>query len=158
MAIENEALGWDDPIEAQDSQFTLLTPGEYTYRVDDFERGRFDGSDKMQACPMATLTLSCANATGEVASVQTRLFLNKKQQWKLTQFFKSCHLIPQDASGQTHLPWDKVLGAMGQCKVKNRTYNGNQYNEIDSFITDKAGKTSAASGMAQAPSAGGYRM
>lgn len=138
MAIENEALDWDEPIEAQDSQFTLLTPGEYVFRVDDFERGHFDGSDKMQACPMATLTLACANAGGEQASVKTRLYLNRRQQWKLTQFFKSCGLIPAGAEGQTRLPWDRVLGAQGHCKVKKRIYDGKEYNEVDSFLAPKS--------------------
>lgn len=138
MTIENEALGWDEPIEAQDSQFTLLTPGEYSFRVDGFERGRFDGSDKMAACPMATLTLACANAGGEQATVTTRLYLNRRQQWKLTQFFKSCGLIPADAEGQTHLPWDRVLGASGRCKVKNRRYDGKDYNEVESFVARRA--------------------
>lgn len=144
MAIENEALTWDGPIDAQDGQFTILTPGEYSFRVDGFTRGHFPGSTKMQACPMAELSLTCANAHGEQSTVSTRLYLNRKQQWKLTQFFKACNLIPLDAKGETRLPWNRVLGAMGTCKVKNREYDGKTFNEIDSFIVPKAQATSAS--------------
>ena len=85
--MTGESLGWDDEVQASDSEYTVLTPGKYTYRVDKFERQRFDGSERMAACPMALLTLSCANAKGETGSVQVRLYLNKRQARKLTQCF-----------------------------------------------------------------------
>jgi len=98
--MTGESLGWDDEVQASDSEYTVLAPGKYTYRVDKFERQRFDGSERMAACPMALLTLSCANAQGETGSVQVRLYLNRRQAWKLTQFFKSCRLIdPGTADG-----------------------------------------------------------
>lgn len=147
----DEALGWDDEVTASDSEYVLLTPGTYTYRVDGFERGRFDGSSKMAACPMATLTLSCANAQGEQSTVTTRLYLNRKQAWKLTQFFKSCRLIdPTTPDGASYrMPWDRVRGASGQVRIKNRTYDGKQYNDVDRFVVPETanGHTSAYKGL-----------
>jgi hypothetical protein len=142
MADYTDALGWDDEVAASDKEYVLLEPGEYTYRVDDFERGRFDGSDKMGPCPVAKLTLSCSNAAGQQASVVTRLYLTKRQQWKLTQFFKSCGLI--DASlgdGQAYrMPWDQVRGAIGRAEIGNREYQGRTYNEVTRFIVPEQPK------------------
>lgn len=140
MADYDEALGWDDEATASDTEYTVLEPGEYTYRVDGFERGRFDGSDKMGPCPMAKLTLSCSNAAGQQGTVVTRLYLTKRQQWKLTQFFKSCGLI--DASlpdGQAyHMPWDQVRGAIGRAEIGNNTYQGRTYNNVERFVVPEA--------------------
>lgn len=140
MADYDEALGWDDEATASDTEYTVLEPGEYTYRVDGFERGRFDGSDKMGPCPMAKLTLSCSNAAGQQGTVVTRLYLTKRQQWKLTQFFKSCGLI--DASlpdGQAyHMPWDQVRGAIGRAEIGNNTYQGRTYNKVERFVVPEA--------------------
>lgn len=136
MADYDEALGWDDEATASETEYTVLDPGEYAYRVDGFERGRFDGSDKMGPCPVAKLTLSCSNAAGQQGTVVTRLYLTKRQQWKLTQFFKSCGLI--DASlpdGQAYrMPWDQVRGAIGRAEIGNHTHQGRTYNEVKRFI------------------------
>lgn len=134
--MTNETLGWDDEIQASDSEYTVLDPGTYTYRVDRFERQRFDGSAKMAACPMALLTLSCANAQGAQGTVQVRLYLNRKQAWKLTQFFKSCRLVdPGIADGMSYtMPWDRVVGAVGQLELSNRMYDGKTYNDVKRFV------------------------
>ena len=55
MAIQDiTTFDWDDEIE-QESEFTLLDPGEYDFEIVSFERGQFDGSDKTPACKMATV-------------------------------------------------------------------------------------------------------
>lgn len=140
MADYDEALGWDDEATASDAEYTLLEPGEYTYRVDDFERGRFDGSDKMGPCPVAKLALSCSNAAGQQGTVVTRLYLTKRQQWKLTQFFKSCGLIDSSLSdGQAYrMPWDQVRGAIGRAEIGNHTHQGRTYNEVKRFVVPEA--------------------
>ena len=50
--IERE-LGWDESIENDGPEFVLLPDGEYPFRVEGLERKRFNGSDKLPACPMA---------------------------------------------------------------------------------------------------------
>lgn len=140
MADYDEALGWDDEATASETEYTVLDPGEYAYRVDGFERGRFDGSDKMGPCPVAKLTLSCSNATGQQGTVVTRLYLTKRQQWKLTQFFKSCGLIDASLSdGQAYrMPWDQVRGAIGRAEIGNHTHQGRTYNEVKRFVVPDA--------------------
>ena len=56
MNIEEiRTFDWDDEIEVDDS-FELLPDGDYTFTVVNVERGRFDGSEKMPACNMATVS------------------------------------------------------------------------------------------------------
>lgn len=129
-----ESLGWDDEIEAQDSEYVLLEPGTYTFTVARFDREQFDGSEKMGPCPCARLQLACSDGAGHEGTVTCRLYLNRRQQWKLTQFFKATGLIPADAEGTTRLPWGEVLGSMGQVALRRRTYNGKEYNEVDRFV------------------------
>lgn len=137
MAVQDEAFGWDDQAEVTEEQeLTVLTPGEYSYRVDGFERGHYDGGDKMGPCSVAKLELECANGAGEQATVRVNLYLNRKQMWKITQFFKSCFLIePSLPAGTAYtMPWNRVVGATGRCRIKNREYKGRTYNEVDAFI------------------------
>lgn len=141
-SYNDEAMGWSDRAEVVDSSnFTLLTPGEYHYRVIKFERQRYDGGAKMGPCPMAVLTLAVGNAAGEHSDVQVRLFLNRKVMFRLTEFFKSCGLIAADLpEGSSYeMPWDRVVGAMGKCVVKNRQWTGSDGkvrdgNEVDRFV------------------------
>lgn len=135
----NDEIGWDDEITVADGEFTVLEPGKYTYRVDRFERGRYEGGEKMGPCPVAKLTLACANSSGAEASVTVNLYLNRRQMWKITQFFKSCALIsPTLPEGTAYaMPWNQVVGAVGSCSIRNREYNGRTYNEVDSFIVPK---------------------
>lgn len=138
----NEELGWDEEITTTDDSFVLLDPGEYGFVVSAFDRERFDGSAKMSACNMAVLSLTVAQAGGPSAEVQTRLYLNRKQEWRLTQFFKSISLIKPDSKGDNvKLPWGKVVGSTGRVKIKHRTYNGREYNDVVEFVVPSVTKS-----------------
>ena len=60
---ENHEIGWEDVIE-KDSQFELLDPGDYSFKVESFERGRFDGSEKIPPCNMAIVHLNVFDDKG----------------------------------------------------------------------------------------------
>lgn len=51
---KGKELGWDDSVE-KGSSFTVLPEGEYDFTIESFERGRYEGSDKVPACPQALL-------------------------------------------------------------------------------------------------------
>jgi hypothetical protein len=138
---KGQALGWDDEGQVQDSQFELVPEGEYDYEVTNFKRERFDGSDKMAACPVAALQLKCTNVeTGLVATGFCRLFLNSKVQWRIAAFFKSCGLIDPNAAEGARMPmslFDGAVGCTGRVKVKitkskrgDRTYENNDFNFV----------------------------
>ena len=130
------AIGWDDEIiDPGEPEFVLLTPGIYDFTVTGFERGHFDGSEKMDACSMAKLTLRCTNGVQET-TVFTNLFLSSAVAFKLSKFAKSIGDMPAGStSGQKfHVDWNNIIGKRGKCKIKTRVYNGRDYNEVDDFI------------------------
>ena len=130
------AIGWDDEIiDPGEPEFILLTPGIYDFTVTGFERGHFDGSEKMDACSMAKLTLRCSNGVQET-TVFTNLFLSSAVAFKLSKFAKSIGDMPAGSTtGQKfHVDWNNIIGKSGKCKIKTRVYNGRDYNEVDDFI------------------------
>ena len=130
------AIGWDDEIiDPGEPEFVLLTPGVYDFTITGFERGHFDGSEKMDACSMAKLTLRCSNGIQET-TVFTNLFLSSAVAFKLSKFAKSIGDMPAGStSGQKfHVDWNNIIGKSGKCRIKTRVYNGKDYNEVDDFI------------------------
>lgn len=130
------AIGWDDEIiDPGEPEFVLLTPGIYDFTITGFERGHFDGSEKMDACSMAKLTLNCTNGVQET-TVFTNLFLSSTVAFKLSKFAKSIGDMPAgDSKGQKfHVDWNNIIGKSGKCRIKTRVYNGKDYNDVDDFI------------------------
>ena len=148
------AIGWDDEIiDPGEPEFVLLTPGIYDFTVTGFERGHFDGSEKMDACSMAKLTLRCSNGVQET-TVFTNLFLSSAVAFKLSKFAKSIGDMPAGSTtGQKfHVDWNNIIGKSGKCRIKTRVYNGKDYNEVDDFIVpDPAAAPAAAPAPAPAP-------
>ena len=150
------AIGWDDEIiDPGEPEFVLLTPGIYDFTVTGFERGHFDGSEKMDACSMAKLTLRCSNGVQET-TVFTNLFLSSAVAFKLSKFAKSIGDMPAGStSGQKfHVDWNNIIGKHGKCRIKTRVYNGKDYNDVDDFIVpDPATAPAAAPAPAPMPQA-----
>ena len=145
------AIGWDDEIiDPGEPEFVLLTPGIYDFTVTGFERGHFDGSEKMDACSMAKLTLRCSNGVQET-TVFTNLFLSSAVAFKLSKFAKSIGDMPAGStSGQKfHVDWNNIIGKSGKCKIKTRVYNGKDYNEVDDFIVPDPAAAPAPAPMPQ---------
>ena len=153
------AIGWDDEIiDPGEPEFVLLTPGVYDFTITGFERGHFDGSEKMDACSMAKLTLKCSNGVQET-TVFTNLFLSSAVAFKLSKFAKSIGDMPAgDSKGQKfHVDWNNIIGKSGKCKIKTRVYNGKDYNEVDDFIVpDPAAPAPAPAPAPQAAPAAYY--
>lgn len=146
------AIGWDDEIiDPGESEFVLLTPGVYDFTITGFERGHFDGSEKMDACSMAKLTLRCSNGIQET-TVFTNLFLSSAVAFKLSKFAKSIGDMPAgDSTGQKfHVDWNNIIGKSGKCRIKTRVYNGKDYNDVDDFIVPDPAAAPALAPMPQA--------
>lgn len=146
------AIGWDDEIiDPGEPEFVLLTPGIYDFTVTGFERGHFDGSEKIDACSMAKLTLRCSNGIQET-TVFTNLFLSSTVAFKLSKFAKSIGDMPAgDSKGQKfHVDWNNIIGKSGKCRIKTRVYNGKDYNEVDDFIVPDPAAAPASAPMPQA--------
>lgn len=152
------AIGWDDEIiDPGEPEFVLLTPGVYDFTVTGFERGHFDGSEKMDACSMAKLTLRCSNGVQET-TVFTNLFLSSAVAFKLSKFAKSIGDMPAGSTtGQKfHVDWNNIIGKSGKCRIKTRVYNGKDYNDVDDFIVPDSAAAPAPAPMPQAAPAAYY--
>lgn len=123
MADFGNALDWNDEI-SQESEFELLPAGEYTFTVESLERGRFDGSEKMSACPMANITLLVSDpVSGKSGKVFDSLYLNSKAEWKLSQFFVA---IGQKKKGEPlRMNWTQVPGSTGRLELSVNKYSKN---------------------------------
>lgn len=132
MAV-NGALGWDSPIENDDA--FQLVEGEFNFTVKCFERGSFDGSEKITPCDKATLTLSVETEDG-VVDVRTDLLLHTVVEWKLSEFFRC---IGQKKKGERLIMnWNKVPGSRGRAIFKPRKYTKDgeerQINNVERFL------------------------
>lgn len=123
-------IGWEDEI-SQESNFVLLDEGDYDFTVTSFERKRYPGGPNMCACNMAVLHLKVGDA-----NVLDNLYLNKKAEWRMSQFFLA---IGQKKKGVPCKPnWNAVPGSRGRCKIGIREWtarNGEtrQSNEVREY-------------------------
>ena len=128
---QNRALNWDDEI-TQESSFTLLPEGEYNFKVVNFERAWYDGSDKIPPCNKAIITIKVETPQGD-AELKENLFLTTKTEGLLSAFFGS---IGQKKKGEPlRMNWGKVIGSTGRAKIGIREYNGNTYNQVKRWLS-----------------------
>ena len=114
-------LDWDDSISNDGKGYTILDEGDYKYTVVGFDRGKFNGSEKLPACNKAILTLEFESAYGPV-QITENLLLLQSLEWKISSFFRS---IGQKKHGEELKPnWNKVLGSTGMAHIKPRKYVG----------------------------------
>ena len=134
-------LGWDDSVEKDGGEFILLPEGEYEVTVVSFERGRYNGGEKLPACNIAKLKLKVETDAGE-ALINHNIFLHSRCEGLISTFFNS---IGQKKQGERiTMDWNKVVGAKGLAKIGTRVYNEKTYNEVKKFIpSDKATTQSA---------------
>lgn len=135
MAQDMNMMDWNDSIETDGQEFILLPEGDYNFRVTNFERGRFPGGQKIPACNKATITIQIDSEEG-IASIRFDLLLYRSVEWKLSSFFRC---IGQKKHGEKlTMDWNKVIGSIGRCHVKQRTYTNNYgdekvINDVDKF-------------------------
>lgn len=114
-----EALDWEGEFDATD-EFILLAPGYYPFTVKNLERERFQGSNKMAACPRAKLTLE-VTAGNNTVNITDRIMLSTKTQWRVSQFFQSLGFA-KDANGKMAMHWNEILEKTGWLKLDLRSY------------------------------------
>lgn len=146
-------FGWNDTVQTADDnggEFALLTPGYATFKVSGFERAYYEGGPKLPACNQAKLTLEVTDSRGVTSTVYDNLNLLSNWMWKITSFFKACRLIDESvpANSAVTLPWDRLTGATGFCKVDRRTYTKDgaerQTNDVKSYVHTPEGLRKAA--------------
>jgi hypothetical protein len=135
---QNKALNWDDEIVKDSGEFTLLPEGDYTFKVVNFERAWYDGSDKIPPCNKAIITIKIEAPEG-TAELKENLFLTTKTEGLLSAFFSS---IGQKKKGEPlRMNWNKVIGSTGRVKVTNREYNDSTYNQVKRWLSPEEPKS-----------------
>lgn len=128
-------FGWDDTIQEDAKEFITLTPGDYVFTVTNFERGRHtpnpQNPGKLPACNKAIITLQVETEEG-IATMTHNLFLHSSTEGMLSAFFGA---IGQKKHGEPlQMNWNTVIGSTGVCRVGNRTYKDNVYNDVKQMI------------------------
>ena len=123
-------FNWDDTIQNEGSEFTLLPDGIYRFTVEKFERGRSSGDGSLPACNMAILSLRVSDVAGAQNTViKDHLVLHTKMEWKLCQFFLA---IGQKKHGEDlRMNWNAVPGSSGWCEVSTETRTSRKGNDYE---------------------------
>ncbi|MDR0963820.1 MAG: DUF669 domain-containing protein [Clostridium sp.] len=125
----NRELQWDDEIKEESPSFLLLTPGDYDFTVESFERSRHPGSAKLPACNKAVLKIVIKTQNG-TATINHNLFLHTITEGFLSAFFSS---IGQKKKNEPlKMNWSQVPGSTGRCKVGTHKYKAQNGEEQES--------------------------
>lgn len=142
---QGRELGWNDPIEHDGSDWTLLPAGEYPFRVIGFERKRYQPKpgSKLPPCNEARLTLDIGDADNST-TVQHSLYLHTRTEGLLCAFFRA--VGARKHGERVAMDWARVVGATGRCKLGVRDWTGQdgqarQSNQVEKFLdpADAAG-------------------
>lgn len=158
---QERELGWDDEIEKDGGDFTLLPAGDYEFTVTKFERGRFAGSDKMPACNQAKLELTVNSPEHGEVIIFHNLFLHTKTEGLLSNFFAG---IGQKKKGEKlRMNWQTVIGSKGKFQLEINKFTGRDGNErtnnqVKKFYSyEEAYPQGQMQGGYQQPVQGGYQ-
>lgn len=110
------ALGWGDQI-SQENQFTLLPTGDYYFTIKKFERGNFEGSEKISACPKAIVTFEVTAPDGSSTTLTENYLLHTKMEWKLSEFFAAIGMKQKGQPAVMQWSPDLLIGKTGVCRV-----------------------------------------
>lgn len=137
-------LGWDDEV-AKGEEYVLLPEGDYNFVIESFERGRFEGSEKVPPCNKAVLKLRVDAPEGSTTFTES-LLLWDKMQWKLAEFWLSIGV--QEVDGRIRPNWPAVPQATGRATLEireDRKDPERKYNHVKKWLpkqlkTYKAGE------------------
>lgn len=133
--VNDRELDWEDIIENDGPEYTLLPEGDYDFVVTGFDRERYPGSAKLPPCNKAVVHIQIDAPEGRTV-INHNLFLHSKCEGLLCAFFSG---IGQRKHGEKlRMNWAQVTGSTGRCKVGIREWVNDQgekrqSNEIKKF-------------------------
>ena len=145
--VAERVYGWDDTIQNDGGEFTLLPEGEYPFVVKQFERARHEGSAKLPACPKAIIHCEVDGGPLGKTRIKNNLFLHSKCEGLLCAFFLSVGMRKHGEPFNMATAWANLVGKRGRVRVGLRNgegqYADKQYNEIKAFL-EPTGNTTPA--------------
>lgn len=118
--MDERALDWGDTITKDEVEYTLLPEGDYRFRIESYERARFDGSEKTPPCNKAIVSFTVFGNDGEEVTINENFLLHTKFEWKLSQLFASVGL--KKKGEPLVMDWPALPGLTGKCKIIQNTY------------------------------------
>ena len=119
VSVNDRGFDWNAAIEDDSEGIKLLETGDYNAVITWFERGRYNGSEKIPACNMAVLTLRVQGPV-EPCELTTRLYVCKKMEWKLSEFFRG---IGRKKHGERLvMNWDGLVGLPVHVRVVKKEF------------------------------------
>lgn len=143
---ENVNLDWDAGISADagNTEFELPPIGEYDFTVLSYERTFSKAGNNMA---VVSLVL---DINGQNYPRKDNIVLTSNMEWKIATFFESIGL-KKKGEPLTKMPWDKIAGRSGRCKIKHEEYNGSTYVRIDKYLPKKVEGVAAKAPTKPAP-------
>lgn len=108
----------------------VFPAGDYPFTVTAFQRAEYPGSTKFPPCKMAVLTVEIDGGALGTMLIQDRLFLHRRQEWKLRQFFTA--IGQRKANGCIHMDWSTVPGARGVVRLARDS--AVTHNRVEGYI------------------------
>jgi len=148
MDNNNYEIGWDDQIEKDGPEFTVLPEGDYNFEIVDFERGRYAGGDKLPPCNKAVVHIKIQGPEG-MSTIRHQLFLHSITEGMLCAFFTA---IGQRKKGErVTMNWNAVVGSTGRAKVGIKKWKNDKgeeltFNEIKKFYEPDENKVEFQAG------------
>ena len=130
--IRGKEMDWDDEVAV--NKYTLLPEGDYDFVVESFERGRYEGGDKVPPCKRALLKIRVDAPEGTTVMTES-LFLYKGMEWKLAEFFLS--LGAEEVNGHVKMNWQMVPQATGRARIEvtsDRKDPEKKYNHVKNYL------------------------
>lgn len=131
MAAEERAFGWEDEIE-KDNDFIALQEGDYDFTIDHYERGHFDGSDKIPACSRGIVFFNVKAEDGRMVTIRESYLLHSRFEWKLSELF--CGVGLKKKGEKLRMNWNALPGLTGRAHVtldQDKKDPGKKYNHIE---------------------------
>jgi len=114
MAMDNYTFDWDSEINNESSDYILLPEGDYDFTVEKFERGTFDGSEKLPPCKKAIVTFTIWGENDKI-SITENFLLCAQLEWKLSALFLS---VGMKKHGEPlKMNWSGLPGQKGRCRL-----------------------------------------
>ena len=134
---ENRMIDYEDYIEDDGAGYRVLPNGEYTFTVQNVERGFYLKKEggKMPDCKMLTVSLLIADPEGDVL-LRDNFYLFADNMWKAAAFFRAVGM--KKPGERVRMDWNAAMGKWGRVRLTESSYekNGTRYPKNDIAYLD----------------------
>lgn len=123
-----EVYSFDQPILAEEHEYTLLEDGTYPFVITDVAKKFYEPKEgsKLPSCPQAQITLEVDGGDQGKTKLIHNLFYTKSTIWKVTELFMAVGLAKK---GENYNPDpDQLMGKSAMCELTQQNYVKNDGN------------------------------